>query len=107
MVRAKISFHGYCQWANLNAKNKHGKTPLCAAAALGYDDIASLLIERGADLDVRDQEGRTAIYYAAQTRNLALMKLLYQAGADIYLTHEIDPSLVRMVLLQSPPILTC
>lgn len=46
--------------ANLNLAEKHGKTPLHEAAKYGYEKVAKVLIDSGADLEVKDKKGRTA-----------------------------------------------
>jgi ankyrin repeat protein len=55
-VIAYLADHG----ADLNARDQFGDTPLMAACAKGNAASATLLIERGADASLRDQEGRTA-----------------------------------------------
>lgn len=46
--------------ANLNLAEKHGRTPLHEAAKCGYNHIAKILIDNGADLFAKDKKGRTA-----------------------------------------------
>jgi ankyrin repeat protein len=46
--------------ANLEAKNKDGKTPLMLAAEEGHTEIVRLLLEKGANPQARDKEGLTA-----------------------------------------------
>lgn len=41
--------------------NPHGSTPLMWAAQRGYDDAIDLLIQRGADPLIRNNQGRTAL----------------------------------------------
>lgn len=41
-----------------------GSTALHAAALLGHADIASLLLEKGADANIRNSDGHTALDYA-------------------------------------------
>jgi ankyrin repeat protein len=43
----------------LKAMNRDGATPLHLAAAAGYFDAAQLLVNAGAQLDVRNRVGRT------------------------------------------------
>lgn len=43
--------------ADVNARDARGRTPLHAAAAQGYTDVAKLLVERGADLKAADADG--------------------------------------------------
>ena len=46
---------------NVNAVNKEGKTALMVAAENGYVEIAKVLIESGADVNVRTRDGSTAL----------------------------------------------
>ena len=46
------------------------------------DEVAALLIEHGADLEARDQDGLTAYSRAARLGDHSMMALLERAGAD-------------------------
>ena len=50
--------------ADVNATNSMGLTALLGAANRGSNDIIELLVARGARLDVKDKEGRTALRWA-------------------------------------------
>jgi ankyrin repeat protein len=50
--------------ADVNAKNSMGLTALTGAANRGSDDIFELLVQKGARLDVKDNEGRTLMNWA-------------------------------------------
>jgi ankyrin repeat protein len=49
---------------DVNAINSMGVTALMGAANRGSDDIISFLVEKGAKLEVKDKEGRTALTWA-------------------------------------------
>src|SRR5688572_24194542 len=49
---------------DVNAINSMGLTALMGAANRGSDDIISFLVEKGAKLDNKDKEGRTALTWA-------------------------------------------
>ena len=51
--------------ADVNARDQFGDTPLIVACAKGNGATAALLLERGADPTLKDQEGRTAAERAA------------------------------------------
>ncbi|MFB1083399.1 M48 family metallopeptidase [Jeotgalibacillus sp. JSM ZJ347] len=59
-----------------------GATPLMDAVSMGDIDEASALIDAGADLEETDNEGSTALIYAAYSSNLEMLELLLEAGAD-------------------------
>jgi len=50
--------------ADVNATNSMGLTALLGAANRGSNDIIELLVRRGARLDVKDKEGRSALRWA-------------------------------------------
>jgi ankyrin repeat protein len=50
--------------ADVNATNSMGLTALLGAANRGSNDIIEILVKRGARLDVKDKEGRTAMRWA-------------------------------------------
>ena len=47
--------------AGIDARDERGRTALHYAAAVGYSDVAKLLVERGADLTVADADGVTPV----------------------------------------------
>jgi uncharacterized protein len=50
--------------ANVNAQNNDGITPLIDTPV---EDVARVLIENGADLSLRDKQGKTALEVAKQS----------------------------------------
>ena len=57
-------------------------TALHIAAHHGYDAIASALLQKGADKDIRDSLGDAPIIKAAKRGHLAVLGTLLRAGAD-------------------------
>jgi len=52
-------------------------------AANSQADIIQLLIDHGADVDVRDDKGKTPLHCASVTANLENMRALLENGADV------------------------
>ena len=55
-------------------------TPLHYAAANGHKEIAELLIEKGADLNAKDEDGGTPLDVAIQFKELETVDLLRKHG---------------------------
>jgi len=58
-------------------------TPLLKASEQGRLDIAEMLVKAGADLDVRNRNGQTALILAIRNSHSAIAKFLVSAGADL------------------------
>jgi ankyrin repeat protein len=68
---------------DINRKNRSlGATPLMQGASRGSVETVQVLLDLGADLEVRDNEGRTALMYAASNGTDDVVTLLLEAGAD-------------------------
>lgn len=51
-------------------------TPLVAAAEHGHVEVIQRLIDAGADVNLRDQQGMTALDYATRAKQMAAMEAL-------------------------------
>ena len=49
----------------------------------GYINVATLLLEKGADTEAKDKNGMTPLLIAAQSGNVPMIKLLAEKGANI------------------------
>ena len=67
---------------NANIVDEDGKSCLHLAAISGFADIAALLIEHGALIEMKSKEGRTPLYEAAVNKRHETIKLLLGKGAD-------------------------
>lgn len=68
--------------ADVNARDRDGVTPLFATAQLGFAEGAQLLIGRKARVNDANNQGETPLIRAVQNRDLRLVKLLLDAGAN-------------------------
>lgn len=66
---------------DVDAKDKYGRTSLALAAENGHDDVAILLLGRGASISVQDVYRRTPLSYAAEQGRASLVQLLLENGA--------------------------
>jgi ankyrin repeat protein len=58
-------------------------SPLRYAAFLGLEEVTKLLLDNGADANVRDGNGESALHAAAARDRKVILKLLLDNGADI------------------------
>ena len=49
----------------------------------GHTDIAQALIDAGADLDIQDDDGYTALKYATQYRHTAIAQFIRQKKLEL------------------------
>ena len=68
--------------ANVNARG-NSCTPLFLAAGEGRLEAVRFLLDQGADLNAREQNGRTAVTEAAFFGNISVIKELVLRGADV------------------------
>jgi ankyrin repeat protein len=68
---------------DLNEKEPFsGSSPLISAAVFGKTKIAKVLIDAGADLSLKNNDGSTALHVAAFFCQLEIVQLLIDAKAD-------------------------
>lgn len=69
--------------ADLNEKDPFGgSTPLISAATFGKTEIAKALIDAGADLSIKNNDGSTALHAAAVFCRVEIVQMLIDANAD-------------------------
>ncbi|MFC1478022.1 ankyrin repeat domain-containing protein [Candidatus Margulisiibacteriota bacterium] len=57
------------------------KTPLMIAAQNGYTDIAKVLLEHGADVKIKDENGDSALMLAVNSGHPEIVQILIDAAA--------------------------
>ncbi|MBU1043580.1 MAG: ankyrin repeat domain-containing protein [Candidatus Omnitrophica bacterium] len=73
--------------ANVNAINPSNQfTPLIYAAAYGHLEAVKILLEANADINARDNKGKTATDYAQQYKRTEVLALLRKFGATVAYT---------------------
>jgi hypothetical protein len=66
---------------DINNKDEDGNTLLILCAKNGLTDLASLLIENGADVNKQNNKGNTALHYAISLKHFTLADLLAKHNA--------------------------
>jgi ankyrin repeat protein len=82
-VLRPLCAHLLSKGAPINAANEEGTTPLMLASKGGGDEamkLLELLLERGADVRLRDKRGYAALDYAAEQGSEATLKRLLEGG---------------------------
>ncbi|MBO5285086.1 MAG: ankyrin repeat domain-containing protein, partial [Alphaproteobacteria bacterium] len=75
-----------------------GLTPLMSALAAGRGDMVELLLENGADTELRDVHEMTALMMAAERKDVSIIKTLLDFGADITARGKYGDSLISYAL---------
>lgn len=87
------------QGMDVNAKGPGGNILLHFASQTGYLHVAALLIGMGADVDTRNDSGRTPLQVARQHHNTDIALLITEAHGGTFLTIDQD-SLVHWLHTQ-------
>jgi ankyrin repeat protein len=72
----------------INSKDLQGLSPLQIAVKLRNPPTVSKLLSHGADLHVRDRYGWTVLHTATYNKDEAMVRLLLQAGSDVWATSQ-------------------
>ena len=78
----------------LNAKDDKDNNPLINACKIGYINLVNFLIEKGADILVKNKKNRSALSYAVKNGNFDVAKFLIEKGADIHIVDIKDRTLL-------------
>jgi hypothetical protein len=68
--------------------NDYGMTALLLASMYEHIDIVRLLLEKGADVNIKDENGYNALMWASVRGYTDIVRLLLENGADINLQNE-------------------
>uniref|UniRef100_A0A8C4SB91 Fibronectin type III and ankyrin repeat domains 1 n=1 Tax=Erpetoichthys calabaricus TaxID=27687 RepID=A0A8C4SB91_ERPCA len=67
---------------NVDVPDKFGFTPLMVAAQKGYSRLVNILVEYGADINLKNGSGKTCLMLACFAGHLDIVKFLRTSGAD-------------------------
>jgi uncharacterized protein len=67
-----------------------GRSPLMAAAGENCADTVALLLDRGANIDVRDNDGWTPLIKATAGGFIDVVRVLLQRGADMDVADKLE-----------------
>ncbi len=72
---------------DINYKDKNGNTFLMIACLKGYEKIAKMLLENGADINIRNNKDEDAMHFVC-LNNPKMIDLLVEHGAEHPLSGE-------------------
>ena len=75
----------------INGNSSEG-SPLMGAVVKGHTEVVSILINAGANPNLTDANGTTALHYAVMFKNHIITALLIEADADINIKNNVDQS---------------
>jgi ankyrin repeat protein len=86
--------------ANVNSKSQNGLkvAPLQSAAAGKHVKIAKLLLDYGADPNIREQGGYTPLHAAAQNGDEEMIRMLLFRGADLTLASNDEKTALDLAM---------
>jgi hypothetical protein len=87
--RVKVALIHY--GADINHPGEQGHTPLINAVL--FDDLHTVkfLLSHGANSDLVDDKGGSALFFAAAQGNMEIVKSLVESGADVNVGKEFKP----------------
>jgi len=68
---------------DLEARGRHGLTPLMRAALQGRRELVGELLTLGADVKARNDDGNTALWLGCVSRDAGLVQALIDAGIEL------------------------
>ena len=76
--------------APINSPSRNGlkAAPIQSATAAGHDQVVNMLLQVGADPNVREQGGYTPLHAAAQNGDEEMIRTLIYGGADLTLKSD-------------------
>ena len=71
-----------------DARGPRGRTAVTAAAMAEQVDVVRLLVDRGADVDIQDEDRNNPLLVCGENGNVALLREVLRAGPDLRVTNR-------------------
>eukprot|EP00300_Choanocystis_sp_HF-7_P003510 c12683_g1_i2.p1 GENE.c12683_g1_i2~~c12683_g1_i2.p1 ORF type:complete len:641 (-),score=119.96 c12683_g1_i2:593-2515(-) len=89
--------------ASVDAPNTvTGQTPLHYASLVVDAPVASLLLEAGANPNVKDNDGRSPLWMSLANNNCEVAQALVDRGGDLNATNKVGNTVLHLKVAQSP-----
>ncbi|NWW16465.1 ANKR7 protein, partial [Falcunculus frontatus] len=85
----------------LNPCDKFNQSPLMKAVEHQHGNCAAILLEHGADHDLRGASGNTVLHFAVMGSNKSLVELLLEHGADIDAKNEFGYTPLILAIIEN------
>ncbi|AUV58150.1 ankyrin repeat protein [Bandra megavirus] len=82
--------------AEINLRNRFGKTALILAVINDNDHLVNILLDKGANVNAQDNTGRTAIMYAVIYDSMPIANKLIQYGAKITIKDTTNKTAINL-----------
>lgn len=82
-------------------ENTKNGTPLMAAVVKGHFKLTEILLKAGADANLTDENGTTALHYAVMFKNYEIIGLLVESKADPNKKNNTGQSPMDFALMQN------
>lgn len=70
---------------DIDGGDPRGFMPLMCAAFAGHASVCRILVNKGANVFIKEDQGATALFFSVQQGHLEVTKLLVQAGSELEL----------------------
>lgn len=87
--------------ADINARNRTGRTAVSQASFYGRFQLAEYLVEEGADIHMLETTGDTIVHYAVTGNESRIVRLLLQRGAPYRSTSSETGTVLHVAALHS------
>ena len=93
--------------ADINCRDRSGRTPLFRAVSDGNKKIARLLLDKGADIDVEDGSARTPLFRAVEQNDSDMASILLEHGAKTTCQNSYGQSLLSLAVRNGNEDIVC
>ena len=89
--------------ADINAKDREGRTPLIVAVSMAEQGIAEALLAKGADVKAKDSYDRTALHAAILLGQKDIATVLIEKGVDVNATDKTGQTPLTLAMQRNQP----